>query len=575
MHEETGMRTQTPEGRTASRVAVALGLLLGFTTACQDHWESPHIGVPLTTRPECPVHWGDSIPWLRSDDQAGHTRSNQVFYAQLPPGGIPGPGPITDIPEFHDCQRFLSRDGAAFDSLFAIFASFKLDSITRSLPWDSVSWSSSKPAVATVDQSGIVTGVSAGEVTITATSHGCPSCESRSSRGEPIGRQPRGNARRLGGSRVTVSRAVTVVQQEATPTSAVIDAHGSNPETVSVGQARQVMAMLGEPLIATLSVATIYAYLQAYPTLGIEPNFNCLFLYFDATRRLRARMVPVNDLGAQIDACLNLFDPTSRTGKELAVVRTEMLTSGGAPRPTYPPVARWDRDPNRSVQTIGIACGDAWCTIGEPDASGNLTPSPVHLMPSATNAASRAVVEIKGWHDEQLLAVPVGPGMSEMRPSSLRGMVIPQPGLKDTKWSQNGGGAWETVAHVAMTDLSGGGDLGAVEYYRNNFGLEAADLGPTESMNELSYCYGRYWQCGASLTQKFKCHGFGSLLGRSWFTKIRAARVNTSKTLCMVRRTHPPFTGTIPATARWRWILSDDTIWTECMQGCCETQAGS
>ncbi|MGH7658751.1 MAG: hypothetical protein ACREL6_11000, partial [Gemmatimonadales bacterium] len=45
-------------------------------------------------------------------------------------------GPIADIPEFHDCQRFIVEgvgEKLRYDSLFAIFASFKLDTLGQAL----------------------------------------------------------------------------------------------------------------------------------------------------------------------------------------------------------------------------------------------------------------------------------------------------------------------------------------------------------------------------------------------------------------------------------------------------------
>lgn len=42
---------------------------------------------------------------------------------------LPESGPITDIPEFHDCQRFVREDGD-YDALYAIFASFMLPQLT-------------------------------------------------------------------------------------------------------------------------------------------------------------------------------------------------------------------------------------------------------------------------------------------------------------------------------------------------------------------------------------------------------------------------------------------------------------
>ncbi len=52
-------------------------------------------------------------------------------------------GPITNIPEFHDCQKFLkSGDNGAmqYDSLFAIFAVPSLDGVVSQLRGDRVTW---------------------------------------------------------------------------------------------------------------------------------------------------------------------------------------------------------------------------------------------------------------------------------------------------------------------------------------------------------------------------------------------------------------------------------------------------
>lgn len=54
---------------------------------------------------------------------------------------VPASGPITNIPEFHDCQRFIVerpwyafwKPKRAYDSLYAIFAAFRLDSVPDTL----------------------------------------------------------------------------------------------------------------------------------------------------------------------------------------------------------------------------------------------------------------------------------------------------------------------------------------------------------------------------------------------------------------------------------------------------------
>lgn len=59
-------------------------------------------------------------------------------FVTAPASTIPVAGPLSHIPEFHDCQRFIRRKyflWSRYDSLYAIFASFRLDSLwlTRGL----------------------------------------------------------------------------------------------------------------------------------------------------------------------------------------------------------------------------------------------------------------------------------------------------------------------------------------------------------------------------------------------------------------------------------------------------------
>ncbi len=63
-------------------------------------------------RPECPV---DTAAWVMKGDQ-------RITLTQIPIAG-----PISNIPEFHDCQRFVKD--TLYDSLYAIYASFRLASL--------------------------------------------------------------------------------------------------------------------------------------------------------------------------------------------------------------------------------------------------------------------------------------------------------------------------------------------------------------------------------------------------------------------------------------------------------------
>ena len=64
-------------------------------------------------RPECPHNWLES-----------RTPTNHFLI----------PGKITNVPEYHDCQRFLVKNGEGglkYDSLEAIFVRYELDTVYR------------------------------------------------------------------------------------------------------------------------------------------------------------------------------------------------------------------------------------------------------------------------------------------------------------------------------------------------------------------------------------------------------------------------------------------------------------
>jgi len=92
---------------------VVLGLLLAGFVWRQGGLPNAVRAQATGDRPECPH---DTITWT---DSGGVTH----VYDKIPLSGE-----ITGIPEFHDCQRFIRRDGS-YDSLYAIYAAFHLDSL--------------------------------------------------------------------------------------------------------------------------------------------------------------------------------------------------------------------------------------------------------------------------------------------------------------------------------------------------------------------------------------------------------------------------------------------------------------
>lgn len=536
-------------------LVIAIGLV---PLTCRDRWEEEHAHSPsVRDHPECPVSWGDSIPWFEYKQPALGALGvvTNVTYQPIP-GGVPGTGPITDIPEFHDCQRFVSRDEQRFDSLFAIFASAKQDSITTALAWDSVTWAAVPPGVVTVSPQGVISGVAVGTAVITATS--------------------------TVNQAITISKQVAVVAPGVTPTNQPIHMGTPDVDTIAPQESRRAFAPLGAPTDSTLPVATIYSYGQFYPELGIEPNFNCVYIFFDGTRRLRARVVPVRDLGGAVDACAQVFDLSRPGGSPLPVTVTSI---GLATKSTdVPAVARWDWDPSPAPagkkQFFGLGCGRVYCEVGVTESPG------LHFLPPGSPAGDQRVVTIKPWHDEQVLAIPDPASEDGQLPSSLRATVIPNPDLEAQQWNEDGPSEWKTAAYIAIKDLSGGASstTAQINHYRETLNIDFAPIGPLKEMNEMSYCFGRAWHCGSWLLvfRAVRCDFFATF-GRRWWVRITpapgSAVLNDPETYCLVRRTHAPPPGTtapidIPSTSRWRWILRDDTVWTECMAGCCETQGG-
>jgi hypothetical protein len=117
MPRNTLTRPWTPAaaGVVVVSAVVLVGLVLGGPVRAMQTRASAQDQFEL---PECPRDW-DYLP--------------KRFGGRVPAEGFAVSGPITDVPEFHDCQRLLERDGTAYGPLAAIFAAYELDSIERRL----------------------------------------------------------------------------------------------------------------------------------------------------------------------------------------------------------------------------------------------------------------------------------------------------------------------------------------------------------------------------------------------------------------------------------------------------------
>lgn len=536
-------------------IATATSVL---TVGCEEHWAEPHSsGTRISiVRPECPQTF-DTIPLFPVGRKATGEAGTVLVPATPGPGevvlgssALAVSGPLTDIPEFNDCQKFVIPGVAGvpahYDSLYAIFAAFKLDSLTNALIADTVTWSSSNSVVATVSAGGVVTGVSVGTATIIATS------TSDSTR------------------KAAMALLVNLTAPPVTPVPVSIT--NTAAESVHVGNSFPVVATIGPPTTSSLPAAEIYTYGPGDTTLGIGPNFSCLYLYFKSNGHLTAKMVQVPTLGPSQKACFGAVNPVTASGKTLSVIRT-----GGFKASDYPAVARWDWDPVNKHQYVGIKCGSAWCEIGAPGHRPFTTSGP-YSSPSGTSAAVARVVGIKGWYDEQFLAVP---GAGHMIPSGAKGTVIPDPKLYERRKSDFSGG-WVPVAHVAVALDPAEGAGSAGNYYKQKFNFDPVPVQPSlTGMNTLSLCYGTRDHCNVPMPTP-PAVGCGPETKppfiwwiRRWWAKVESASHDKTMYRCVTRREHPAATSMgiqFAATTRWRWLANDETTWNYCeVAGCCES----
>jgi hypothetical protein len=316
--------------------------------------------------------------------------------------------------------------------------------------------------------------------------------------------------------------------------------------------------------LATLGMgipfATIHDYgPDHYQPLGITPGFNCVYIWADAgDLRLRARMVsqPMNP------SCTTpLSDPGSAHGKELVVRFTPHVMYRDS---SLPPVSRWDWDSINTKQYAGMKCGPLWCEVGDSDL---VTSSdrrglgvPFDADPATGGEEASRVKEMKGWYDEEQLAVP-GPG-GQLRPSGIWATIFPHPRLGSTTSPGELGGGWHHVSTLYLRGTFTGPEM---DVYVHKLGLYVG-------MNRVYFCTGAWGPGGCSDPSGRPaptCTGGSSPL--QYWSKVVAmgAPPGTRPVYhCVMPR---PYSD-VPGTARWRWKWDDQTTWIRCPTGCCEVE---
>ena len=324
-------------------------------------------------------------------------------------------------------------------------------------------------------------------------------------------------------------------------------------------------------------VATIYTPDGTYGALGIKPGFNCLVLS-KASSSWKAMMVP----RGQGEAAADCAAGSSTTGQPLDVLPQHLPPELGFGPSDFPAAARWDWDSVHATQYIGIRCGSEWCEVGakgfRPSRPYEGSDLSFEGVPNAAMTAKirQRVQRIKGWYDTQQLASGSG---ATQAPSSVNGVLIPSPLLDQVNWRTHPLEVYRNRwVHVGYAVLDG-------DYGKWHF---------KKGANKIFLCYGTAaassckvppsaTQENAKSVSLTACSADPTSPALHWYARTVTAVGDTSYG-CVKRMDHlaqltafsstlaPGVQYSIPGTARWKFLLDDESTWFSCPTGCCTKQ---
>jgi hypothetical protein len=295
----------------------------------------------------------------------------------------------------------------------------------------------------------------------------------------------------------------------------------------------------------------------AYPRLGIlEAGVSCLYLY--RRGEWRAKMVST---GMRETDCSREADPDQLSGQN--VTDLTVVSYHSTPFTNladYPQAARWDSDREGSYYA-GVACGTAWCEVGVEPAGRSQRYLERQPNGRAEARGLARIWDIKGWYDEQRLAVP-GPNGGLVRHPTLVGVIFPDS-LLESRTPREFGNAWVPVAYVGLSEDH--------PFYKERFNFDRTNVGGP--FNTIELCQGSEAACGVPKGVP-ACKVDDSALDmrdlNPWWARIVAAGDGSPRYRCVTRYQFP--TGVeYRGVTRWRWLADDETGWMRCLAGCCET----
>jgi hypothetical protein len=312
-------------------------------------------------------------------------------------------------------------------------------------------------------------------------------------------------------------------------------------------------------MAAARAAGEILVYDGYYKPLELMPGFSCLYLWESKPREWEALIQAV---GVDQEACL---DPPSSSYPQWRFEVREVPAQAGMFGADHPPVARWDWDPQHHYHYIGIRCGDQWCEIaGKKFQSSNShagdpmgPPRKIPGKPDPTPKEARRVVAIKGWYDEQRLAIADAPG-KPLTTGALIGTAFPHPLLGTLDDVDDFKAMWIPVATVRLDGAPAGHPTYAK--YKAKLNFERGD-------NEVELCRSDpSMRCvPEGMEPSTTCDADSD--GSRWWARIISPTDTAYR--CVTRRRHPE---SMPGTVRWRWLLDDETLWVRCSFGCCTVE---
>ena len=443
-------------------------------------------------------------------------------------------GPITNVPEFHDCQRVIV-DGS-YGPVVALWVSARIDYLFTDML---------RPVDAVLPRQPFARSVEQPTTADTSTT-------------------------------VIEARNGQMVANNTFTGGAV-----ANPQTVIVrnpGELDSAATRLNLPLNAVPAVQ-VYNYGDEVTTSGatFPHGFSCIYLKVDLQAESGYSAWLHKDSRNECDKARE-----STRGLERLHV-DKFVADGPYVEADYPPVTRWEWDEAGQQQVISVKCGAAMCRIGVPGAMPR-----VHTPPAWAIGPTARVFEIPGWYDEQILSRTKPDTIRKWQwkrfsfvrvpwrrvtvvmpvPSSVLGTVFPDFDLVMTSFADFHADSVR-VSEVHLSAQSAD--------YEKKFNLFA----PTE---------------GGFAGQKWIRHNSDHLLppdvhqDEDWTATIESA--NGAVTRHVVFRTDKKFLDYlqsmivaldgaavedyvmgVPGTSRWRWTeLGGENEWEACTPGCCETK---